>query len=64
MTCRWATGRRRGHFEQWFRPYTMPAGPRAGGMLFTGYYEPEIRGSLRRGHAPDPGLPPPARSGA
>ncbi|BAK85052.1 murein transglycosylase A [Komagataeibacter medellinensis] len=36
-------------FEQWFRPYTLPAGTRAGGMLFTGYYEPEIRGSLRRG---------------
>ncbi|WP_182355292.1 murein transglycosylase A [Komagataeibacter europaeus] len=36
-------------FEQWFVPYTLPAGKRADGTLFTGYYEPEIRGSLRRG---------------
>ncbi|WP_039732785.1 murein transglycosylase A [Komagataeibacter intermedius] len=28
---------------------SLPAGKRADGMLFTGYYEPEIRGSLRRG---------------
>lgn len=39
----------RAFFEQWFVPYAMPAGRRADGMLFTGYYEPEIRGSLRRG---------------
>lgn len=39
----------RAFFEQWFVPYSLPAGKRADGMLFTGYYEPEIRGSLRRG---------------
>lgn len=36
-------------FEQWFVPYALPAGKRADGTLFTGYYEPEIRGSLHRG---------------
>lgn len=36
-------------FETWFVPYRLAAGKRADGMLFTGYYEPEIRGSLRRG---------------
>ncbi|MGY6769716.1 murein transglycosylase A [Komagataeibacter sp. NFXK3] len=39
----------RAFFEQWFVPTRMAAGKRAGGMLFTGYFEPEIRGSLRRG---------------
>ncbi|AHI24543.1 membrane-bound lytic murein transglycosylase [Komagataeibacter xylinus E25] len=39
----------RAFFEQWFVPYALPVGKRADGTLFTGYYEPEIRGSLRRG---------------
>ncbi|RFD19129.1 murein transglycosylase [Komagataeibacter melaceti] len=39
----------RAFFETWFVPYRVPPGKRADGMLFTGYYEPEIRGSLHRG---------------
>jgi membrane-bound lytic murein transglycosylase A len=31
-------------FETWFRPYAV-----SGGGLFTGYYEPELRGALRPG---------------
>ncbi|MBE7620059.1 murein transglycosylase A [Gluconacetobacter entanii] len=38
----------RDFFQTWFRPYRIGT-PDRQGTLFTGYYEPEIRGSLKRG---------------
>jgi len=37
----------RQYFEAWFRPYAITNGGAANG-LFTGYFEPELNGSLRR----------------
>jgi membrane-bound lytic murein transglycosylase A len=37
-------------FEQWFQPYAMTVNGRSD-ALFTGYYEPEVAGSRRRGGA-------------
>lgn len=37
----------RGFFEKWFRPYRLFGGENPNG-LFTGYYEPELRGSRNR----------------
>ncbi|CUW46645.1 MULTISPECIES: murein transglycosylase A [Novacetimonas] len=38
----------RDFFQAWFQPYRIGT-PDRQGTLFTGYYEPEIRGSLKRG---------------
>jgi len=38
----------RGYFETWFRPYRCANNAATEG-LFTGYYEPELRGARRRG---------------
>ncbi|PYD48892.1 murein transglycosylase [Novacetimonas pomaceti] len=38
----------RNFFQTWFQPYRIGTADRQG-TLFTGYYEPEIRGSLKRG---------------
>jgi len=38
----------RAYFEQWFRPYAAEGNEGEFG-LFTGYYVPELRGSLQRG---------------
>jgi membrane-bound lytic murein transglycosylase A len=37
----------RRYFETWFKPLRASAGPKAGG-LFTGYYEAELKGALKR----------------
>jgi membrane-bound lytic murein transglycosylase A len=39
-------GAARGYFERWFQPVRLSGG---NASLFTGYYEPEMHGSLRRG---------------
>lgn len=51
-----APGSARGFFEHWFQPVQLPAEK----GLFTGYYEPEMRGALTR-HGPyqTPVLAPP-----
>ncbi len=41
------TAAARGYFETWFVPYRASAGDNATG-LFTGYYEAELKGSLKR----------------
>ncbi len=38
----------RAFFERWFQPYTITVNGRSE-ALFTGYYEPEVRGARRRG---------------
>ena len=45
-------GEARRYFETWFRPYEVSAGPSATNPsadgLFTGYFEPNLRGSLKQ----------------
>lgn len=43
-----APGQARGFFETWFRPYAGADNDKPDG-LFTGYYEPELKGSLTLG---------------
>ena len=44
----------RGYFEAWFRPYRASDGSKSEG-LFTGYYEPELKGARQAG--PGYGVP-------
>ena len=45
----------RSFFETWFQPYAISADPPTQG-LFTGYYEPEVRGAREEGGAYQTGL--------
>ncbi len=58
------TASARHYFESWFQPFMVASNGRSEG-LFTGYYEAEVRGSLRRGGAYQwPLYSPPASTNA
>ncbi len=47
--ARTETRRARAFFEEWFEPVSINGAGEAGASLYTGYYEPELRGSRVRG---------------